>query len=58
MKTKVFSVFMIVVLLASLAAVVSAAPAADQEPDMAGKPDHRMDPLTAMQVEFGDRQIT
>jgi hypothetical protein len=50
MKTKLFSVFMILVLLASVAAVAYAAPAADQEPDLAGRVDNRVDPLSAQQA--------
>jgi immune inhibitor A len=40
---------MILAILVSIAAVAAAAPAVDQEPDLAGKPDNRMDPLSAQQ---------
>ena len=45
MNTKLFSVLLILAILFSVAAVAFAAPAVDQEPDLAGKPDDRSHPL-------------
>jgi hypothetical protein len=50
MKTKLFSIIMILAILFSIAVVASAAPAINQEPDLAGKPDNRMDPMSAQQA--------
>ena len=49
MKTKLFSILLVLALLVSVAAVATAAPAADEEPNLAGKNDDRMDPKTAQQ---------
>ena len=50
MKTKLFSMLLILAILVSVASVVTAAPGIDSEPDLAGKPDNRMDPATAQQI--------
>ena len=58
MKTKLFSALLIMALvLASVAAVASAAPAAGDEPDLAGQIDNRMDPATARQAELKEKAM-
>ena len=59
MKGKLFATFVIfVVLLVSVVPVVFSAPPVDQgEPDLAGKPDNRTDPLTTKQLEMRETAL-
>ena len=60
MKGKLFATFVIfVVLLVSVVPAVFSAPAVDQgEPDLAARPDNRVDPLTAQQLEMKEKAFS
>ena len=59
MKAKLFATFVIfVVLLVSVVPAVFSAPAVDQgEPDLAAKPDNRVDPMTTKQLEMREKAL-
>ena len=60
MKGKLFATFVIfVVLFVSVVPAVFSAPPADQgEPDLAAKPDNRVDPLTSLQLDMKEKALT
>ena len=57
MNTKLFRVLLILAILTSVAAVAYAAPAAGQEPDLAGKADNRSHPLGERQQALHEKAM-